>query len=158
VIPREPQSAQEACDVIAITHLAVAYAEAVSRGDVVEACLTYAADGELHSPTTEPAVGRAAVTETIMGTTSTLAFVFQTVHQGLVEVDGDRARARFPITEWARRASDDRPLQFLGVYEDECVRTDEGWRFAKRTLVPRVLGRPEGLTGVLQPLDGLPTW
>lgn len=158
MIPREPRDARGACDVVAITHLAAAYAEAVSRGQVEEACLTYAEDGELHSPTTDPAIGRAAVTATIMKSCATLEFVFQTVHQGLVEVDGDTARARFPITEWARRTSDARPIQFLGIYDDECVRTPEGWRFSRRTLVPRTMGRPEGLNGRLVPLDGLPVW
>ncbi|HYR17031.1 MAG TPA: hypothetical protein VEQ67_22870 [Mycobacterium sp.] len=58
MILREPRDAREACDVLAITHLATAYADAVSRGQIAEACLTYAEDGELHSPTTEPAIGR----------------------------------------------------------------------------------------------------
>lgn len=158
MIPREPRDAGEACDVLAINHLAAAYADAVSRGQIAEACQTYAEDGELRSPTTEPAVGRQAVIATITATTVDLEFVFQTVHQGLVEVDGDSARARFPITEWARRASDGRQIQFLGVYEDECVRTSEGWRFARRTLLPRTMGRPEGLTGRVIPLDALTAW
>jgi ketosteroid isomerase-like protein len=158
MLAREPRDAQEACDVISINQLAVSYADAVSRGEVAEACLTYAENGELHSPTTEPAIGRGAVTETITATTAGLEFVFQTVHQGLVQVDGDTARARFPITEWARRTSDGRPIQFLGVYEDECIRTSEGWRFARRTLLPRTMGRPEGLNGRLVPLDGLAAW
>ena len=158
MIPREPRDGGEACDIVAIAHLAAAYADGVSRGDIAEACLTYAEDGELHSPTTEPAIGRAAVVETVTRTCATLEFVFQTVHQGLVQVDGDTARARFPITEWARRAADARPIQFLGIYQDECVRTGAGWRFARRTLVPRTIGRPEGLTGRLVPLDGLTAW
>jgi len=155
---REPRTAQEACDVIAITHLAAAYAEAVSRGEIAEACLTYAEDGELHTPTTEPAIGRAAVIETITRNTADLEFIFQTVHQGLVVVDGDTAHARFPITEWARRRSDGRPIQFLGVYDDVCVRTADGWRFGRRTLLPRTMARPEGLTGraVELPAPALP--
>jgi hypothetical protein len=158
MIPREPRDAGEACDILAITHLAAAYADAVSRGNIAEACMTYADDGELRSPTTEPAIGRAAVIETVMRTCATLEFVFQTVHHGLVQVDGDTAQARFPITEWARRASDARPIQFLGIDEDECVRTAFGWRFARRTLVPRTIGRPAGLDGRLVPLDGLVGW
>jgi ketosteroid isomerase-like protein len=158
MIPREPRDSREACDVLAINHLAAAYADAVSRGDIAEACMTYAEQGELHSPTTEPAIGRAAVTETISATCAGLEFVFQTVHQGLVQVDGDVARARFPITEWARRASDARPIQFLGLYEDDCVRTSEGWRFARRTLLPRTMGRPDGLNGRIVPLDTLTSW
>lgn len=155
---REPRSPEEACDVIAIKQLAATYADAVSRGEIAEACLTYAVDGALHSPTTEPAVGRAAVAETITHTTSTLEFVFQTVHEGLVEVDGDRARARFPITEWARRTSDGKAFQFLGFYDDECVRTAGGWRFVRRTLVPRIMGKPVGLEGKALPLDTLAVW
>jgi hypothetical protein len=93
MIPREPRNAAEACDILAIAHLAAAYADAVSRGDIAEACQTYAEDGELRSPTTEPAIGRRAVIETITATTSGLKFVFQCVHQGLVQVDGDGARA-----------------------------------------------------------------
>lgn len=147
MLPPEPRTAIEACDIAAINHLAAAYAEAVSRGEIAEACLTYTKDGELHSPTTPPAVGRAAVIETITKACADLEFVFQTVHLGLVVVDGNTARARFPITEWARRRSDGRPIQFLGVYDDQCVRTADGWRFARRTLSPRTIGRPEGLTG-----------
>lgn len=136
---------------LAIGHLAAAYAEAVSRGAVAEACETYAEHGELHSPTTSAAVGRQAVIATVTATCADLEFVFQTVHHGLVEIDGDVARARFPITEWARRASDGRPIHFLGLYDDRCARTPAGWRFTRRTLVPRTLGRPEGLTGRLLP-------
>jgi hypothetical protein len=158
MIPREPRDASEACDILAINQLAAAYADAVSRGRIAEACLTYADDGELHSPTTAPAIGRAAVIETITRTCASLEFVFQTVHQGLVQIDGDVARARFPITEWARRMSDARPIQFLGVYDDECARTPQGWRFSRRTLVPRTIGRPEGLVGKLAPLDRLVGW
>ncbi|MGV0793253.1 nuclear transport factor 2 family protein [Mycolicibacterium sp. XJ1819] len=153
MLARELRSVQEACDVVAVNHLAAAYAEAVSRGEIAEACMTYAEDGELHSPTTPPAIGRAAVTETITKTCADLEFVFQTVHLGLVTVDGDTARARFPITEWARRRSDGRPIQFLGVYDDVCVRTSDGWRFARRTLLPKTIGKPEGLTGRAIPLD-----
>jgi hypothetical protein len=158
MIPRAPRNAKEVCDIQAITQLAVAYADAVSRGDVAEACQTYAENGELHSPTTEPAIGRRAVIQTVTATTSGLEFVFQCVHQGLVQIDGDKARARFPITEWARRAADARPIQFLGIYEDECIRTQKGWRFSRRTLVPRIMGNPEGLTGRVVPMEALTAW
>ena len=97
-----------AADIVAINHLAASYAEAMGRSAVEEAVLTYAEDGVLSSPTTEDAVGRAAIAEVIGRTVAGLDFVFQTVHQGLVRVDGDVATARFPITEWARRSHDGR--------------------------------------------------
>lgn len=148
-------TAQNAADIIAIQHLAVGYAEAISRGEVDEAVQVYAPDGILASPTTEDAVGPEAIADVLRRTTGDLEFVFQTVHLGLVHVDDDRARARFPITEWARRRSDGRPLQFLGIYEDDVVRLDVGWRFSRRQLIPRILGKPEGLNGRVVPFDGL---
>lgn len=150
----EPTSANVA-DVIAIQHLAVSYAEAVSRGEIDEAVQVYTPDGILASPTTEDSVGPQAIAEVLRTTTCDLEFVFQTVHLGLIHVDGDRARARFPITEWARRRSDGRPMQFLGIYEDDAVRLDVGWRFSRRELVPRTMGKPEGLTGRIVPFSGL---
>ena len=38
-------------------------------------------------------------------------------------------------------------MLFLGLYEDDLVRTEEGWRFARRELVPRTLGKAELFTG-----------
>ena len=146
MIIAEPTAAQ-ACDVIAINHLAASYAEAVSRLQIEEAVDTFAVDGILASPTTEDAVGRAAIVEVISAATSSLEFVFQTVHGGLVHVDGDRASARFPVTEWSRRKRDGVTMVFLGLYDDDLVRTREGWRFARRELVARTLGKAELFTG-----------
>jgi uncharacterized protein (TIGR02246 family) len=58
-----------------------------------------------------------------------------------IEVDGDRARA---TSTWSYivRADDDTPrLEKLGHYDDELVREDGVWRFARRaapTDIPRV--------------------
>lgn len=148
-------TATTAADMLAIQNLAVSYAEAISRGDIDEAVQVYAADGVLASPTTEDAVGHDAIKAVLQRTTGDLELVFQTVHLGLVHVDGDRAAARFPITEWARRRTDGRPMQFLGYYEDDAVRLAHGWRFSRRMLIPRTLGKPEGLAGRVVPLQGL---
>lgn len=142
-------------DCFAVQQLAVTYADCVSRGDVAAAVQVYAPDGRLETPTTEPAIGRAAIEATISSTVATLELVFQTVHVGLVQVDGDRAQARTPITEWARRERDSQPFLFLGWYEDEAVRLDEGWRFSRRRLIPRTFARPDFLSGALQPASAL---
>ena len=83
MIIAEPTAAQ-AADVIAINHLAASYAEAVSRLQIEEAVETYAVDGVLASPTTDDAVGRAAIVSVISAATESLEFVFQTVQCGLV--------------------------------------------------------------------------
>lgn len=146
MIIAEPTAAQ-AADVIAINHLAASYAEAVSRLQIEEAVETYAIDGVLASPTTDDAVGRPAIVSVISAATESLEFVFQTVHSGLVHVDGDHAAARFPITEWSRRKRDGVTMVFLGLYEDDVVRTPDGWRFARRELVAKTLGKAELFTG-----------
>lgn len=140
---------QQVADIIAINHLAASYSEAMCRFAVEEAVETYAENGVLSTPTTEDAVGRTAIAETIGRTVSGLDFVFQTLHQGLVEVRGDTATTHFTITEWARRTADGRGILFLGVYRDDVIRTAAGWRFARRRLLPRMMGRPEFLTGRL---------
>lgn len=156
-----PPSPRHVADVLAVQGLAVSYAEAISRFAVNEAVEVYADDGVLRTPTTPDTVGRTAIAELISATITGLDLMFQTVHQGLVHVDGDTATARFPITEWARRAHDGRGIQFLGIYDDVAVRTHDGWRFASRRLVPVTLGRPDGLSGAVHPLApphlGVPT-
>jgi hypothetical protein len=144
---------QQAADIIAINHLAASYSEAMCRFAVVEAVETYAENGILSTPTTADAVGRAAIAETIGRTVEGLDFVFQTLHQGLVAVDGDTATTHFTITEWARRTGDGRGILFLGVYRDDVIRTAAGWRFARRRLLPRTVGRPEFLTGRLHDIE-----
>lgn len=142
-------------DCFAVQQLAVRYADCVSRGDVTAAVQVYAPDGRLETPTTEPAIGRAAIEATISSTVAGLELVFQTVHVGLIHVEGDHASARMPITEWARRSRDAQPFLFLGWYEDEAVRLKEGWRFARRRLIPRTFARPDFLSGALHPTTAL---
>lgn len=142
-------------DCFAIQQLAVTYADCVSRGDVAGAVQVYAPDGRLETPTTEPAVGRAAIEELISSTVSSLELVFQCVHLGVVRVNGDTGYARVPITEWARRSRDSQPFLFLGWYEDEAVRLPEGWRLSRRRLVPRTFARPDFLGGTLHPTTSL---
>jgi ketosteroid isomerase-like protein len=136
---------EQAADIIAINQLAAAYAEAICRGEIDEAVLVYAEDGVLRSPTTADAVGRQAIADVIRTATAGMDLIFQTVHLGLVRVEGDQAWARFPITEWGRRG--DKAIQFLGCYDDHAVRTPQGWRYASRYLVPRTMAKPTGFTG-----------
>jgi len=142
-------------DVIAIQQLAVSYADAMSRGDVRTAVQTFAPDGRLETPSGEASIGRAAIEATIEGKVATLELIFQTVHLGLIVVEGDQARARFPITEWERRTDDTQPFLLLGWYEDQAVHLAEGWRFSRRRLVPRTFARPNFLSSPLLPLSEL---
>src|SRR5215212_6818704 len=94
---------EQARDMVAISRLAVSYSEAICRSAIDEAVLVYAHDGVLASATTDDCVGHQAIAALIRQSTADFEFVFQTTHGGLVHVDGDRAWARFPTTEWAKR-------------------------------------------------------
>src|SRR3954453_5815220 len=111
-------TAEQLIAIAAVNHLASAYSEAVNRRAVREAVEVYAVNGVLRSPTTDDAVGRDAIARTIETAIAPLEFLFNVVHGGLVRVTGNQARARFPVSEWARRSSDGRGILFLGYYDD----------------------------------------
>ena len=60
-------------------------------------------------------------------------WVGQVVTSGLVDVDGDQARGWWYLIEFNRRAQGDGTMH-LGHYDDEYVRTPDGWQFASRTM------------------------
>ncbi|MBG01483.1 MAG: hypothetical protein CL470_04355 [Acidimicrobiaceae bacterium] len=65
----------------------------------------------------------------------------QTVLNGGVDVDpsGNTASGRWYIQEHVVRANGDRGV-LLAHYDDEYVRTDDGWKFSRRFLQPHYSG------------------
>jgi hypothetical protein len=55
----------------------------------------------------------------------------------IIEVDGDRATAHSIIRECGKYAGRQTCLEVLGLYDDELVRTADGWRFARRVFTVR---------------------
>lgn len=154
MLAKEPTSAEYA-DVIAITQLAHAYAQAVSRGLVHEAAQTYAPDATLTTPVLAPVSGRDAIEAAIRDGTQDLELIFHCVHNAVVEVHGDRANACFQLSEWSKRRSDGATFLWLGFYDDELVRLADGWRFAKRTLVSRVMAHADVDINKVHPVAAL---
>lgn len=126
-------------DELAVRRTAAAYTDAVNRMDFAAAAATYAPDGVLSLLNRPLVEGRAAVQEMLEGYRDRYAIVVQTVHSGLVQIDGDLAHARWQVSE-ILLAPPGAPLQVMGRYEDELVRLEEGWRFAERVFVGRYLG------------------
>lgn len=148
----------ECADVIAINNLAHSYAQAISRGDITAAVQTYAPDGQLNAPAAEPVSGRAQIEAVIRGFTKDLGMIFHCVQNSLIEVNGDQARAAFQLSEWSKRTSDGSTFLWLGFYEDVLVRLPEGWRFAQRTLVPRVMAHADVQINKVPEVDALWTY
>ena len=61
-----------------------------------------------------------------------MAYFVQVNSPAVITVQGDRASARSIIRECGKFADRDEALEILGCYDDELVRTDAGWRFARR--------------------------
>jgi uncharacterized protein (TIGR02246 family) len=125
----------DAADEHAVRSLAAAYTDAVNRRDAEGMAAVFAEDGVIEKPGFgDPVVGIAKIRKRYQRLQSERDFLFQMIHSGVVEfVADDRAKARWWFSELkqAKGASD--WLQIMGVYEDEAVRLDEGWRFARRT-------------------------
>ncbi|MGI9431346.1 MAG: nuclear transport factor 2 family protein [Myxococcota bacterium] len=128
-------------DELEIRALVARYADAVNTRDEVAWGDTWAAHGvwELMGHAFE---GRDAVVSTWRGAMATFEFVFQQVHSGFVELDGDRAIGRWAMTEIGRTSAGD-PMLMLARYEDDYVRAAEGWRFARRSLEVVYRGAPD---------------
>lgn len=124
----------------AIRRLVALYSDAVTHLDAARAASIYTEDGCVSIAGSE-IVGRTAIEEGIRRTFCTFALLQLIAHGGLIDIDGNCARARWSTIELAvRRESTDLNCIF-GRYEDELVRLPEGWRFKKRsfTLAGRTL-------------------
>jgi hypothetical protein len=55
------------------------------------------------------------------------------LYSGIVEIAGDRACARWWFGELKKPVDSADWLYMIGVYQDEAVRLDVGWRFSRRS-------------------------
>ncbi|MBV9840894.1 MAG: nuclear transport factor 2 family protein [Sphingomonadaceae bacterium] len=121
-------------DETAIRALAAAYTDAVNRHDPVAGAAVYAPDGVLIAYDTPPIAGRAAIETLFVARWPQAGILFQCLHSGLVEIDGDRAHARWWLSEYNCPVNETAGRMNLFAYQDELVRLPERWRFARRNL------------------------
>lgn len=130
---------EQVIDELAIRALADAYSDAVNRSNATAAAEVYCDQGVLEGPGIDPIVGQAAIAAFLQATFDRWEWIFQTTTGGPISLDGDRATSRFHITEMGR-GQDGRGTEFYGMYEDKLIRTECGWRFARRHLYPVYFG------------------
>lgn len=118
-------------DDLAIRDLVARYADAVCRRDAEAWAATWAEDGVWQLPGAPRVQGRDAIVALWRNAMAGLPFVAQLVHQGVLDIDGDRATGRWYLTETLKTA-DGSGRHDIGVYEDRYVRTADGWRFSER--------------------------
>jgi ketosteroid isomerase-like protein len=123
----------------AIRTLTASYTDAINRMDIDDIAHVYDEDAVFTMMDRPSVVGRAAILEILRTTVARYQVVMQLLHSGVIQIDGDRAQARWQITEFQILA-DGQPRFIAGRYEDEHVRRADGWKFARRTFTARYVG------------------
>ena len=118
----------------AIMRLVATYNQAIDHRDAETWADTFTPDGALLVDGVEVARGRADFVGYVARRQRENApLTRHWVNNALIDVDGDRARMRIYImtVRIGPNLPAPQPLR-MGEYADELVRTDAGWRFARR--------------------------
>lgn len=109
------------------------YTEAASRRDLEAVAQTFHPSGIWELTAFDMKVeGRDAIVKTMRDFLEPMDYLVQTNSPAVIEVDGDTARARATIREGAKFSGKDEAMEVLGIYNDELVRTPDGWQFTHR--------------------------
>ena len=121
-------------DALAISRLIDEYIDAVSRGDVEAFGRCWTAEGQWTGPGLDCS-GIFSIMRTFAKMRERIRAAEQTVVEGDVEIDGDRATGSWLIHE-AIVDRDGKERERVGRYDDAYRRTREGWKFAARHFTP----------------------
>lgn len=120
-------------DEIAIQQTLNKYSEGASRADWNQVLATFAPDGIWEIPTFNARYQDHAVIQQVMAAfVGQMSYFVQINSPAMITVTGDKATARSLIRECGKYADRDEALEVLGRYDDELVRTADGWKFARR--------------------------
>lgn len=119
----------------AIRRLVGLYCDAVGRRDADAAGLLFAPDCRITIADGPERLGRDLHVEGMRQTFAAFAFLRQQCDAALIDVAGDRAKARLSVFEASQRHGDTRLSLIFGFYEDEYVRLAQGWRFQNRRYI-----------------------
>jgi ketosteroid isomerase-like protein len=125
----------------AIRRLISGYCDAVNRRDAEAAGALFAPDAAIRIADSPGLEGHAAITEGMRQTFALFTFMRQQCDAGLIDVEGDAARARLAVMEMTRRDGEDGLSLILGTYEDDYRRLDGGWRFHRRRFTVQIRTR-----------------
>ena len=139
-------------DELAIRDLVSRYCDAVIRSDANDWGNTWAEDASWEVMG-NVAKGREQIVATWKSLMSMFTFVAQFPHHGVLQIEGDRGKGRWMVTEHGRTEKGDNSTLTMGMYADEYVRVDGRWYFASRKFNLMHAGPPD-LSGPLSPLPG----
>lgn len=122
-----------------IRNLLAEYGHRADSGDGESYAALYTADGELveSGTTITPPAKIAAVANRFAEMAADLPQPSGSKHvtvNSVVHVDGDRATAHSDLLALSLNPERGWHISGVGRYDDDLVRTDEGWRFRRRTV------------------------
>ena len=77
--------------------------------------------------------GVEAVTEFMDVAHAAAGYLMHRISNIVIDLQGDRATTRCYVDAWIMAADNNSGVNARGFYDDEIVRTDAGWRIARRT-------------------------
>jgi ketosteroid isomerase-like protein len=120
-------------DEIAIQQTLNTYSEGASRADWNQVLSTFTPECLWEIPSFKARFqGHAVIQKAMAGFVQQMAYFVQTNSPAIITVEGDKATARSIIRECGKFSDRNEALEILGRYEDELVRTAEGWKFTRR--------------------------
>jgi ketosteroid isomerase-like protein len=130
-------------DETSIQKLTASFADAVNRRDLELFKSLWNDRGvwEIEPPLTMEVTGVDEIAAAFTRLLNNWEFFIQIVHQGSIELNGDRATARWYMNEIGRD-TDGKGFQNYGAYLDELIRQDNQWLFTRRTYRFIYIDRP----------------
>ena len=122
---------QAIADRVAIEALRGEYSDALMMHDYDRLASLFTEDGAIRMPhVPAEAVGPEEIREAVERLQSLWEYFVQTMHSGVIELDGDTAAGRTYLSE-LMHGHEGSNLNY-GIYHDRYQRTAEGWKFAER--------------------------
>jgi len=117
----------------AIQRLITTYSQTCSIGEWDAAVATYLPDASWTIPHLDLSfTGHEAIRGALEAFFDTMDYVIQMNAPALIHVSGSTATARSAIRECGKSAGKAEGFEYFGFYQDDLVKTAQGWRFKLR--------------------------
>jgi ketosteroid isomerase-like protein len=124
------------------------YSVAAGMRDVDTIVSTFAVDGVWDvAALPAPVKGHEALRTAMKALLEPMENFFQLNAPAIIELHGDRATARTGIREGGKLAGSNIVLDVMAFYDDELLRTPQGWKFARRKLTVVAVNRYTVVSG-----------
>ena len=120
-------------DEISIQQTLNRYSEGASRADWKQVMSTFTEDATWEIPALGARLQTHPVIQKVMSDfVAQMAYFVQINSPAIITISGERATACSVIRECGKFADRDEALEILGRYNDDLVRTADGWKFTRR--------------------------